>query len=307
MALTPGGGARQNACMPARFEGAMTALVTPFRDGGVDERALAALVEEQISAGIDGLVPAGTTGESATLTLAEQTRVIRVVVTQARGRVPVVAGAGANATSEAIELSLAAREAGADALLHVTPYYNKPPQEGLYRHFRAVAEAVPLPMILYNVPSRTSVDLLPETVARLAELPAVVGIKEATGSTTRATQILARCGDRLTVLSGDDFTMFPLYAVGARGVISVLSNIAPRWVADMWDHVRAGRWDAARALHFQIMPLTDLLFAETSPIPVKACLALRGVMTDEIRPPLCPVSGGLRERLEAALAAAGLL
>jgi 4-hydroxy-tetrahydrodipicolinate synthase len=293
--------------MSARFEGAMTALVTPFRDGGLDERALAALVEEQIAAGIDGLVPAGTTGESATLTLEEQARAIRVVVTQARGRVPVVAGAGANATAHAIELSRAAREAGADGLLQVTPYYNKPPQEGLYRHFRAVAEAVPLPMILYNVPSRTSVDLLPETIARLAEIPQVAAVKEATGSTTRATQILVRCGARLTVLSGDDFTMFPLYAVGARGVISVLSNIAPRWVADMWDHVREGRWDEARAIHFQLQPLTELLFVETSPIPVKACMALRGVMTDEIRAPLCPVSGGLRERLEAALAAAGLL
>jgi 4-hydroxy-tetrahydrodipicolinate synthase len=166
---------------------------------------------------------------------------------------------------------------------------------------------VPLPTLLYNVPSRTVADLLPETVARLAEIPAIVGIKEATGSTTRATQILARCGDRLTVLSGDDFTMFPLYAVGARGVISVLSNIAPRWVADMWDHVRAGDWAAARAIHFKLQPLTELLFAEPSPMPVKTCLALRGVISPEVRSPLCEVTPALREKLQATLSASGLL
>jgi 4-hydroxy-tetrahydrodipicolinate synthase len=293
--------------MSTRFEGALTALVTPFKDGAVDDAALATLVEEQIAAGIDGLVPAGTTGEASTLSLEEQAHVVKVVVRAARGRVPVVAGAGSNSTHHAIELSRAAREAGADGLLHVTPYYNRPPQEGLYRHFRAIAEAVPLPILLYNVPSRTSCDLLPETVARLAEHPAIVGIKEASGSTTRATQILARCGDRITVLSGDDFTMFPLYAVGARGVISVLSNIAPRWVADMWDHVRSGAWDAARAIHAQSLALTELLFAEPSPMPIKAALALKGTMRDEIRSPLVPVSGALREKLAAALAAAGLV
>ncbi len=292
--------------MPSSFEGALTALVTPFRDGKVDDRALRALVEEQIAGGIDGLVPAGTTGESATLDLEEQAHVIRVVVEQARGRVPVVAGAGANNTAHAIELGRAAREAGADGQLQVVPSYNRPPQEGLYRHFRAVAEAVPLPMLLYNVPTRTSCDLLADTVARLAEVPGIVGIKEASGSTTRATQILARCRAGFTVLSGDDFTMFPLYAVGARGVISVLSNVAPRWVADMWDHVRAGEWDKARAIHFQLMPLTELLFAEPSPMPIKTCMALRGVMSGEIRSPLCEVSAGLREKLKAALSAAGL-
>jgi 4-hydroxy-tetrahydrodipicolinate synthase len=285
-----------------RFEGAFTALVTPFRDGAIDEGALAALVEAQIAGGIDGLVPCGTTGESATLTTEEQVRVIQLVVKQARGRVPIVAGAGANSTAEAIELARAAREVGADATLQVTPYYNRPSQEGLYRHFKAVAEAAPLPVVLYNVPTRTSCDLLPDTVARLADVPGIVAIKEATGSTTRATQILARCD--LTVLSGDDFTMFPLYAVGARGVISVLSNVAPRWVADMWDHVRAGRWDDARRLHFQIQPLTELLFAEPSPQPIKTALALRGVIADEVRLPLVPTSGPLREKLAAALAGA---
>src|SRR5262249_48942950 len=194
------------------------------------------------------------------------------------------------------------REVGADATLQVTPYYNRPSQEGLYRHFKAIAEAAPLPVILYNVPTRTGCDLLADTAARLADVPGVVAIKEATGSTTRATQILARCN--LTVLSGDDFTMFPLYAVGARGVISVLSNVAPRWVADMYDHVRANRWEEARDLHYQIMPLTELLFSEPSPQPIKTALSLRGLIADELRLPLVPTSGPLREKLAAALAGA---
>jgi 4-hydroxy-tetrahydrodipicolinate synthase len=290
-----------------RFEGAMTALVTPFKNGAVDDAALAQVVEEQIAAGIDGLVPTGTTGEASTLSHEEQVHVIRLVVKQTRGRVPVVAGTGANATAKAIELGRAAREVGADGMLQVTPYYNRPSQEGLERHYRAIAEAVPLPMILYNVPTRTGCDLLADTVARLADVPSIVGIKEASGSTVRASQILERCGDRMTVLSGDDFTMFPLYGLGARGVISVLSNVAPRWVADLWDHVRAGRWDEARALHHKAMPLTELLFVEPSPAPTKAAMALRGLIADEIRLPLVPATGPLRERLRAALGAAGLL
>jgi 4-hydroxy-tetrahydrodipicolinate synthase len=287
------------------FQGAMTALVTPFSGGRVDETALAALVESQIEAGIDGLVPAGTTGESVTLELAEQIRVIQLVVKQARKRVPVIAGAGANATAHAIELSKGAREVGADALLHVTPYYNRPSQEGLYQHFAAIAQAVPLPMFLYNVPARTGCDLLPETVERLAAIPSIVGIKEATGSTTRASQILART--KLTVLSGDDATMFPVYAVGGHGVISVLSNVAPQKVAELWDHVAAGRFAEARALHAQLLPLTELLFAEPSPSPIKAALALTGRIQDDVRLPLVPVSPGLRDKLRQALEANGLL
>jgi len=288
--------------MSQRFEGAFTALVTPFRDGAVDDAALGALVEAQLAGGIDGLVPCGTTGEASTLSMEEHVHVVRLVVKQVRGRVPVVAGAGANSTAHAIELARAAREVGADATLQVTPYYNRPSQEGLFRHFKAIAEAVRLPVVLYNVPTRTGIDLLPETVARLAEVPGIVAIKEATGSTTRASHILART--QLTVLSGDDFTMFPLYGVGARGVISVLSNVAPRWVADMWDHVRAGRWDEARKGHMQLLPLTELLFAEPSPAPIKAALALRGAIADELRLPLVPASGPLREKIAAALAGA---
>jgi 4-hydroxy-tetrahydrodipicolinate synthase len=289
-----------------RFEGAMTALITPFRNGAIDDAALTQLVEDQIAAGIDGLVPCGTTGEASTLSHEEHVHVVSVVVKQAKGRVPVIAGAGANATAKAIDLARAVRDVGADGQLQVVPYYNRPSQDGLERHFKAIAEAVPLPMILYNIPSRSSCDMLPDTVARLAEVPSIVGIKEATSSTTRASQILARCADRLAVISGDDATAFPLYAVGARGVISVLSNVAPRLVAEMWDHVASGRWDAARALHDRSLPVAEMLFAEPSPGPTKAVLALRGAIADELRLPMLPATGPLRERLRAAFVAAGL-
>jgi 4-hydroxy-tetrahydrodipicolinate synthase len=293
------------------FEGAMTALVTPFRDGKVDDKALAELVEDQIAAGIDALVPAGTTGETATLSMEEHVHVVAQVVKQARKRVPIIAGAGANSTAKAIELSRAVQKAGADALLHVTPYYNRPTQEGLYRHFKAIVDALeasPLPIILYNVPSRTSCDMMADTVIRLAELPTIVGIKEATGLPVRATQILLGTRRRpgFTVIAGDDATMLPLYAVGARGVISVLSNIAPRWVAEMWDLVVAGDWARAREIHDKALPLVELLFAETSPMPLKAALALAGKMSDEMRAPLFPTSGALREKLAAALKSLGL-
>jgi 4-hydroxy-tetrahydrodipicolinate synthase len=284
----------------------MTALVTPFRDGQVDDRALANLVEEQIAAGIDGLVAVGTTGESPTLSFEEHVHVILEVAKHARKRIPVLAGAGSNSTHEAIELAKASREVGADGLLLVTPYYNKPTQDGLVRHFRSVVEAVPLPTVVYNVPGRTGCDLLPETVARLCEIPAIVAIKEATGNVHRATQVLEKVGGRMTVLSGDDFTTFPLYAIGARGVISVVSNVAPRWMADMWDAVVAGDYARARALHFQIQPLTELLFAESSPIPIKCALSLCGKIADELRPPLYPASAPLRDKLRAVLSAAGL-
>jgi 4-hydroxy-tetrahydrodipicolinate synthase len=289
------------------LEGAMTALVTPMRDGQVDGDALRRLVDEQIAAGIDALVAVGTTGESATLSFAEHIDTVRAVVGAARGRVPVVAGAGANATAEAIELTRACEEAGADALLHVTPYYNRPNQEGLYRHFKACAEATRLPIILYNVPSRTGCDLLPETIARLAERDNIVSVKEATGNLARASDIVRRCGSRISVLSGDDFTAFPLYAVGARGVISVVSNVMAREMAEMWDAFAGGDLARARALHERIIPLTELLFAEPSPAPTKAALALLGRMSAELRLPMVPVTDGLRDRLRKQLEADGLL
>jgi 4-hydroxy-tetrahydrodipicolinate synthase len=284
----------------------MTALVTPFADGRVDFDALTRLVEWQLAEGVDGLVAVGTTGESATLDMEEHVAVIAHVVRVAAGRVPVIAGAGGNATSEALELTRASEAAGADAVLHVTPYYNRPSQEGLYRHFATIAGATKLPVLLYNVPTRSGCDLLPDTVARLAELDNVVGIKEATGSLPRATELLARVGDRLAVISGDDATCFPLYALGGHGVISVVSNVAPGRMARMWDAAAAGRWDEARAEHFALRALNDLLFAEGNPTGPKAALALLGRCSGELRLPLVPASPGLVERLRVALAAEGL-
>jgi len=289
------------------FEGVFTALVTPFRNDAVDEGALRRLVDEQIAAGVDGLVPVGTTGESPTLTFEEHVRVIKVVVEAAKKRVPVVAGTGSNSTREAIELSQAAREVGADGLLLVTPYYNKPGQDHLYRHFKTVVEAVPLPSIVYNVPGRTACDLLPETLARLCELPQIVAVKEATGSALRAMQIIARTGDRLTVLSGEDAVTFPLYALGARGVISVVSNVAPADMAAMWDAAAAGDWARARQLHYKLLPLSEGLFVETNPIPAKAALSMMGRMADELRPPLYPLAVANRDKLRATLAQLKLL
>jgi 4-hydroxy-tetrahydrodipicolinate synthase len=283
------------------FTGVITALVTPFRDGVIDEDALRRLVSEQIAAGIDGLVPVGTTGESPTVTPEEHVRVIKVVVEETRRRVPVIAGTGANSTREAIELSRAAREVGADGLLQVTPYYNRPTQDGLFRHFKAVVDEVPLPTIVYNVPARTGCDLLPDTVVRLAELPMIVGVKEATGSAQRAAQIISRCGDRMVVLSGDDATAFPLYALGARGCISVISNVAPADMSAMWDAAAAGDWPRARALHYKLFALSEGLFLEPSPTPVKAALALMGRIADEIRPPLYTISAANREKVRKIL------
>jgi len=284
------------------FTGIITALVTPFRDNAVDETALRALVDDQIKNGIDGLVPVGTTGESPTLNFEEHIRVIKIVVEAARKRVPVIAGTGSNATHEAIELSQEARKVGADGLLQVTPYYNRPTQDGLFRHFKAIVDAVPLPTILYNVPGRTSCDLLPETVARLAELAPIVAVKEATGSALRASQILARVGDRLAVLSGDDATAFPLFALGARGCISVVSNVAPAEMSAMWDAAAAGDWKKARELHYKLLPLGEGLFVEPNPTPVKAALAMMGRMSEEVRPPLYPLSAGHRDKLRGMLA-----
>lgn len=291
----------------ATIEGCLTALVTPFRDGKVDFDGLARLVDWQIEQGVDGIVSVGTTGESATLDVDEHVAVIAATVKAARGRVPVVAGAGGNATDEALELTRASAEAGADALLHVTPYYNRPSQEGLFRHFEAIARSTRLPIILYNVPSRTACDLLTDTVVRLAELDNVIGIKDATGNLVRGGELIARAGDRIAVLSGDDATAFPLYALGARGVISVVSNVAPRAMSDMWDAVKAGDWDRARKRHYELRVLDQLLFAEPSPAPTKAALALLGRCPVDVRLPLVPATAGLVEQLRGEMRAQGLL
>ncbi|MBA3822248.1 MAG: 4-hydroxy-tetrahydrodipicolinate synthase [Deltaproteobacteria bacterium] len=291
----------------ATIEGCLTALVTPFKGGKVDFDALAKLVDWQIDQGIDGLVAVGTTGESATLDVDDHVAVIAAMVKAARGRVPVVAGAGGNATSEALELTKASEDAGADALLHVTPYYNRPSQEGLFRHFEAIAKSTKLPIILYNVPTRTACDLLTDTVVRLAELPNIIGIKDATGNLVRGSELVAKVGDRMTVLSGDDGTSFPLYAVGARGVISVVSNVAPRAMSDMWDAVKAGDWARAKQRHFEVRVLSQMLFAEPSPAPTKAALSLMGRCSTEVRLPLVAASAGLLEQLRAELHAQGML
>jgi 4-hydroxy-tetrahydrodipicolinate synthase len=284
------------------FKGVITALVTPFRGDAVDEEALRRLVDEQIRAGIDGFVPVGTTGESPTVSVEEHIRIIKIVVEETRKRVPVIAGTGANSTREAIELTREARAVGADGTLQVTPYYNRPTQDGLFRHFKAIADAAGLPIVVYNVPGRTGCDLLPETMARLCEVPLVVGIKEATGSAQRAAQIIARVGDRMVVLSGDDATAFPLYALGAQGCISVVSNVAPADMAAMWDAAAAGNWNKARELHYRVFPLSEGLFIEANPIPVKAALAMMGKIADEIRAPLYPMTGANREKVRKILA-----
>ena len=291
----------------ATIEGCLTALVTPFRNGKVDFDGLAKLVDWQIEQGVDGIVSVGTTGESATLDVEEHVAVIAATVKAARGRVPVIAGAGGNSTSEALELTRASEAAGAHALLHVTPYYNRPSQEGLFRHFEAIARATKLPILLYNVPSRTACDLLTETVVRLAEIDNIIGIKDATGSLPRASELVARLPERMVVLSGDDSTAFTLYAVGARGVISVVSNVAPRAMSDMWDAVKAGDWARGRQRHHELRVLNQLLFAEPSPAPTKAALALLGRCSVDVRLPLVPATQGLVDQLRTEMRAQGLL
>jgi len=289
------------------FSGSMTALVTPFRDGEFDEKAYRGLIEFQIGAGTDGLVPCGTTGESATLSHEEHDRVVEACIAAAAGRVPVIAGAGSNSTREALRLTRHAKDAGADAALLITPYYNKPTQEGLYRHFAHVAERVDLPIVLYNVPGRTGVNLLPETVARLAEIPTIVAIKEATADLRQASRIIELCGERIAVISGDDFTVLPLLAIGGTGVISVVSNVAPALMARLVDAFFAGDYRSAREAHYQLLPLSDAMFIETNPIPVKTALALMGKIALEFRLPMCPMSDKNQERLAGVLRAAGLI
>ena len=272
------------------FRGAFTALVTPFRNDQIDEPALRALVEQQITGGIHGLVPCGTTGESPTLSHAEHLHVIEVTVDANRGRVPVIAGAGSNSTQEALELSRGAKERGAAATLHITPYYNKPTQEGMLRHFLTIADGVDLPLFLYNVPGRTAVDLKPETVAKLAEHPNIIGIKEATGDMIRAAAIREQCPADFLLLSGDDFTLFPFLALGGDGVISVTSNVIPGVLAQMCEAAQAGRYAEAKALHYRQLPLCRALFSLANPIPVKAAMAMLGLCGPELRLPLTAVA-----------------
>lgn len=288
-----------------RFSGAFTALVTPFRDGEVDEAGLRALVEFQIGGGISGLVPCGTTGESATMTIAEHNRVIDIVIEQAAGRVPVIAGTGSNDTRCAVDHTIHAAGAGASAALVVVPYYNKPTQEGMYRHFAAVAEATDLPIILYNVPGRTGVNLLPETVLRLAELPTVVGIKEASGNLDQVSQIAISAPGGFSILSGDDSLTLPIVSVGGHGVISVVSNIVPGAVAELTGAALAGDFAAARAMHARLFDLCRAMFLENNPTAVKTAAAMLGLCSGELRLPLTELAETNRRTLARALRAWG--
>ncbi len=287
------------------FAGAHTAIVTPFdRQGRVDFGVFRDLIERQVEAGVDGIVPVGTTGESPTLDHDEHIKVIETAIEVCRGRVKVIAGTGANATREAVDLTGYALRAGADATLQVTPYYNKPNQEGLYRHFSEVAD-LGLPVILYNIPGRCGVEIAVETVARLAAHPNIKAVKEASGNVQRVGQILARCP--LCVLSGDDPLTLPMMAAGARGVISVAANVAPRPVVEMVRAALAGRWDEARRLHQDYVQLFSDMFLDTNPIPVKAALAMMGRIEEVYRLPLCPLAPALKERLADTLRKVKLL
>jgi 4-hydroxy-tetrahydrodipicolinate synthase len=287
------------------FSGTYTAMITPFnREGGVDYGKLRELVEMQVAAGIDGLVPVGSTGESPTLNFEEHSRVIETVIDASRRRAKVMAGTGANSTAEAIDLTRRAIAAGADATLQVTPYYNKPNQEGLIRHFEAVAD-LGLPVVLYNVPGRTGREIAVETIARLSCHPKIVAVKEAGGSVDRVSATLNTCG--ITVLSGDDSLTLAMMVVGAKGVISVASNVTPRPLVEMTHRALEGKWDEARALHRRLYPLFRDLFIDTNPIPVKAAMAMMGLVEDVYRLPLCPLADGLKAQLRSTLQALGLI
>ncbi|MBR0683754.1 4-hydroxy-tetrahydrodipicolinate synthase [Roseomonas eburnea] len=290
------------------FRGSMVALITPMRaDGSVDEKAFQDLVEWQIAEGTEGLIPVGTTGESPTLSHDEHKRVVELCVEAARGRVPVMAGAGSNSTAEAIDFARHAKKAGADAILVVTPYYNKPTQEGMFLHFTAIADAVDLPMFIYNIPPRSVVDMSVETMARLAKHKNIVGVKDATANLTRPLHTKRACGADFIQLSGEDHTALSFNAAGGTGCISVTANVAPRLCADMQRAWREGRLQEATAIQDRLVPLHDALFSETSPGPVKYAASLLAKSTDHCRLPLAPVAEATRTRVREAMVSVGLL
>jgi len=290
------------------YQGVYTALVTPFNaKGAVDEPALKRLVEDQIAAGVSGLVPMGTTGESPTLSHEEHMDVVGKVVKWTNGRVPVIAGTGSNSTDEALHLTQKAKDQGASASLQVVPYYNKPNQEGLYRHFMALADQVDLPLIVYNIAGRTAKNLETDTLMRLAGHPNVVGVKEASGDLGQMMDVLTRRPKGFSVLSGDDNLLFPLLALGGDGVISVASNVVPQAMVDLALAALAGRWDEARTIHFRLLPLFKAMFIDTNPIPVKTALAFQGKMLETFRLPMCPMDEPKRQALRDVLKSQGLL
>jgi 4-hydroxy-tetrahydrodipicolinate synthase len=289
------------------FKGSIVAIVTPFRNGKFDEKAYGDLIEWHISQGTHGIVPCGTTGEASTLDFEEHYRVIEVAVKTANRRIPVIAGTGANSTDEAIDLTKKAKELGADGALLVTPYYNKPTQEGLYRHYKLIAETVDIPMVLYNVPGRTAVNMLPATVARLAEVRNIVAIKEATGDMKQVSELIRLCGDKMAVISGDDFTTLTLLALGGKGVITVTGNIMPKDQAEMVNAWERGDIAKARELHYKLEPVNAAMFIETNPIPVKTALVMMGKIQEEFRLPLCEMAPANKEKLKGVLKAAGVI
>ncbi len=289
------------------FRGVLPALVTPFRDGRVDEEAFVALVQRQIAAGVHGLVPVGTTGETATLSHEEHRRVVELCVQTAKGRVPVIAGAGSNSTDEAIELVRHAKTIGADAALVVTPYYNRPSQEGLYAHYAAINEAVQLPVLVYNVPGRTSIDISNEVLARLARLPNIVGIKDATGDLTRASLQRIECGEEWVMLSGDDGSGLGYMAHGGHGCISVTANVAPDQTAALYDAAMAGDWAGALQAQDRLVRLHKALFSDASPAPTKYALAHLGLCAEDVRLPIVPASEASRREVLEAMREAGVV
>ena len=289
------------------FSGSIVALVTPFKDGKVDWRSLEGLVEFHIGNGTNGIVPCGTTGESATLDHVEHHDVIKAVVKAVKKRVPVIAGSGSNSTQEAMDLTIGAERAGADGALLISPYYNRPTQEGIYQHYKKVASSVGIPIIVYNIPARTGSKIEPETLARLGEIKNVAGVKEATGSVDQAIDVMRLCGDRLAVYSGEDSLAYSLMALGGKGVISTVANIAPKEMSDLAQACLRGDWAKGRELQFRLMPLIRAVFIETNPIPVKTALSLMGKLTGELRLPLTPMGDGNLKKLRQAMADFGLM
>ena len=289
------------------FSGALTAIVTPFRDGRVDENALKGLIRFGIDNGISGFVPCGSTGESPTLSHEEHNRVVEITVKEVAGQVKVIAGTGSNSTEEAISLTRHAKTVGADGALLVSPYYNKPTQEGLYQHFKAVAEAVDIPIVLYNIQGRTGVNIENSTVQKLSLVTNIVGVKEASGSILQMSEVIRLCGPNFDVLSGDDQMTFPLMALGGKGVISVVTNIVPDKMSAMVAAMLNGDIEKARSIHFEVYELCQAMFIETNPIPIKAALALMGKIAPEYRLPLCPLSDDNMAKLKAVLGKYGIL
>ena len=291
-----------------KYHGAIVAVVTPFINNEIDEQGLVDLINFQIENGTHGIVPCGTTGESATVSFEEHKRIIELTVKTVDGRVPVIAGTGANSTAESIDLAKSAKASGADATLSVVPYYNKPNQEGLYQHFKTIAEAVDIPVILYNVPSRTVTNMLPETVARLAQLDNVIGIKEATGSLQQISEVIRQCPDDFIVLSGDDFTSMPTVLIGGKGVISVASNVHPRGMADLMEAALAGDIKKANEIHYSLYPLMTSMFSAPNPVPAKKGAELLGKIKDgSPRLPLSAIDDKSLEAVTAAMKGVGLL